>query len=431
MLAESPRGTRPVSSTESPADRGSPLLCYRAIGPDLVKDLGWHPLPVGPVVRLGPSLVPPRGQVARRRRTMSGGVRSTTIRPGWRLLGDPAPAFRNHFGVGDSDCRLPGLLIKGARPELRTSTASRPGVAWRPWVTPSPAPVNHEELRPPRAIRLALRVRFGLSLACAVMVAVFWGGNIGLVYPLLQVLIRSQNCQHWVEEKIDSTYSRVAGVPGQARRARRPRPMDDQIEVKLGRLERARRDYDVAEEALRNFRKRLVDVKDRPADDLGLARKNALPSPQERDFQIAEARLEVLRIALPLVKTGQYTDLEYSKSRWARDLEDANRWNWRYRQAEPLIKRYLPDNGFKTLLLVMALVNARHHGQGGSSCSSRTCSSPTSPSSPSSTSAISSSAGRWRWTCPTSTIKARPSCWPGSPTTWSRSSKGWSRSWAG
>ena len=36
-----------------------------------------------------------------------------------------------------------------------------------------------------RLVRFAwpYRVRFGLSLACAVMVAVFWGGNIGALDP--------------------------------------------------------------------------------------------------------------------------------------------------------------------------------------------------------------------------------------------------------
>ena len=74
-----------------------------------------------------------------------------------------------------------------------------------------------------RLVRFAwpYRVRFGLSLACAAMVAVFWGGNIGAVYPLLQILIRSENCQHWVDEKIEATRLRGPGPPGPARRAAR------------------------------------------------------------------------------------------------------------------------------------------------------------------------------------------------------------------
>ena len=61
-----------------------------------------------------------------------------------------------------------------------------------------------------RLVRFAwpYRVRFGLSLACAVLVAVLWGANIGAVYPLLKILFYSENCQKWVAEKIESTDDR-------------------------------------------------------------------------------------------------------------------------------------------------------------------------------------------------------------------------------
>jgi ATP-binding cassette, subfamily B, bacterial MsbA len=218
-----------------------------------------------------------------------------------------------------------------------------------------------------RLVRFAwpYRVRFGLSLACAVMVAVFWGGNIGLVYPLLQVLIRSENCQHWVEEKIDATHSESLVLRARlgeldALTAR----LEVGQDVMRQRLADAGRDYDSAEAALRAFRKGLVDLKDQPAADPDLPRRNTLPSRQERDFQIAEARLEELKFAKPLVQTGRSEELEFRKRRWVRDLEDAETWNWRYRKAEPFIKRYLPDNGFKTLLLVMALVMLGTIGKG-------------------------------------------------------------------
>ncbi len=216
-----------------------------------------------------------------------------------------------------------------------------------------------------RLVRFAwpYRVRFGLSLACAVAVAVFWGGNIGLVYPLLQVLIRSENCQHWVEEKIDATHAE-----SQVLRARldeldsltRPELSE---EIVRERLERASRESATAQEAVRAFRMRQVDLKDQPPV-ANLARKNALPSRQERDLEIAEARFEELKSAMSLVQAGRSEDLELRKGRWNRDLADAERWNWRYRKAEPFITRFLPDNGFKTLLLVMALVMLGTMGKG-------------------------------------------------------------------
>ena len=44
------------------------------------------------------------------------------------------------------------------------------------------------------------RARFILSLGCAVMVALLWFTNLSAVYPLLQILFHSQNCQRWVNE---------------------------------------------------------------------------------------------------------------------------------------------------------------------------------------------------------------------------------------
>ena len=46
------------------------------------------------------------------------------------------------------------------------------------------------------------RVRFALSLGCAVMVAMLWFTNLASVYPLLKILFYSQNCKIWCAEQI-------------------------------------------------------------------------------------------------------------------------------------------------------------------------------------------------------------------------------------
>lgn len=55
-----------------------------------------------------------------------------------------------------------------------------------------------------RALRLALKHRllFAASLFCAVMVGVLWGGNIGAVYPFVDVILERRNMQDWVRTKI-------------------------------------------------------------------------------------------------------------------------------------------------------------------------------------------------------------------------------------
>ncbi len=209
-----------------------------------------------------------------------------------------------------------------------------------------------------RLVRFAwpYRVRFGLSLACAAMVAVFWGGNIGAVYPLLQILIRSENCQHWIEEKIDLADSDAKVLSARLDELEAVSRLDVPNEAKLKRLDRAVGDYDAATQELLRFRRGQVNARDqeRPIADLG-ARKPGT-GPQELAHRVAEARLDELKFDLPLVKAGRYKDLDVRKGRWSRDLDDVRKWDARYRRAEPLIDKYLPSNGFRTLLLLMGLV---------------------------------------------------------------------------
>ena len=209
-----------------------------------------------------------------------------------------------------------------------------------------------------RLVRFAwpYRVRFGLSLVCAGMVAVFWGGNIGAVYPLLQILIRSETCQHWIEEKIEATAAdaRIA----QARLDELNALTRPGLPADAGqkRLDAARLAYDQATQARLRFRngQAIIPVGDKPMVDLG--RKEVAASPPERDYQVAEARLDEIKAALPLVKDGRSSPLAARKTRWEKEISQAERWNGRYRWAGPLIQRYLPSNGFRTLLLLMGLV---------------------------------------------------------------------------
>ena len=209
-----------------------------------------------------------------------------------------------------------------------------------------------------RLVRFAwpYRVRFGLSLACAAMVAVFWGGNIGAVYPLLQILIRSENCQHWIEEKIELTDSDARVLEARLDELEAATRLDVPNEAKLKRLERAAVGYDAASQNLIRFRRGQVDAKEHDEAIAELAGKKPGTGPQERAHQVAEARLNELKFAMPLVKAGRYNDLKVRKDHWARELGDSRKWNARYKWAEPLIKKYLPSNGFRTLLLLMGLV---------------------------------------------------------------------------
>jgi len=209
-----------------------------------------------------------------------------------------------------------------------------------------------------RLVRFAwpYRIRFGLSLACAGMVAIFWGGNIGAVYPLLQILIRSENCQHWIAEKIESGDSEADALRariGEIEAASRP---ETPIEVKEGRRDGAMRAFQAATaEVDRILRAQAVA---RVPDKLlaGMGRNRPPAGPADRQLQVARAQFDELRDDLPMARAGRYSELDYRKARLGRELGKLTWWNARYRSVEPFIKDYLPDNGFRTLLLLMALV---------------------------------------------------------------------------
>jgi ATP-binding cassette subfamily B protein/subfamily B ATP-binding cassette protein MsbA len=50
-----------------------------------------------------------------------------------------------------------------------------------------------------RSLKLALRYRWTLvgSVLCALAVAVLWGGNIGAVYPLVEVSLKGETLHDW------------------------------------------------------------------------------------------------------------------------------------------------------------------------------------------------------------------------------------------
>lgn len=56
-----------------------------------------------------------------------------------------------------------------------------------------------------RAIRLALRRRWTLAgaIACSCVVALFWGANIGTVYPFVEVIFQGDSLHDWIDQQID------------------------------------------------------------------------------------------------------------------------------------------------------------------------------------------------------------------------------------
>ncbi|MEE9603423.1 MAG: hypothetical protein V3V75_08970, partial [Thermoguttaceae bacterium] len=65
-----------------------------------------------------------------------------------------------------------------------------------------------------RVLRLALRYRFTfvLSVLCALGVAVFWVANIGAVYPFVEIVVRGDSMQQWVDTEIEKSKEQTVAL---------------------------------------------------------------------------------------------------------------------------------------------------------------------------------------------------------------------------
>lgn len=68
-----------------------------------------------------------------------------------------------------------------------------------------------------RALRLALAHRFllALSVLCALMVGIFWGGNISVVYPIVDVTFAGKTLHDWIDENLASASEHVEAAQRQ------------------------------------------------------------------------------------------------------------------------------------------------------------------------------------------------------------------------
>jgi ATP-binding cassette subfamily B protein/subfamily B ATP-binding cassette protein MsbA len=63
-----------------------------------------------------------------------------------------------------------------------------------------------------RSLKLALRYRATLlgAIISALMVAVLWGGNIGAVYPLVEISFKGESLPHWADRQISEYRQKLA-----------------------------------------------------------------------------------------------------------------------------------------------------------------------------------------------------------------------------
>jgi len=71
-----------------------------------------------------------------------------------------------------------------------------------------------------RAIQLALRYKWILvaAMGCSLAVAVLWGGNIGAVYPFMQVVLKGHSLRDWIDEEIETSNDQIANIEAELAR---------------------------------------------------------------------------------------------------------------------------------------------------------------------------------------------------------------------
>jgi subfamily B ATP-binding cassette protein MsbA len=213
-----------------------------------------------------------------------------------------------------------------------------------------------------RLVRFAwpYRVRFGLSLGCAMLVAALYAADIALVYPLLKILFYNQNCQIWVAQRIvtletdaavtDARLDEVKFVLGQGatnRAVLRTRYQETYARCTQTDAEVARREGKLDDPAL------LV-----PGDQAaGLDRAEV--ERLRRVSQIEKGRLDELRRfgeAHKRSPSASAANLDHRLRSLEKEAARTAWWLGAYRGLQPWVNRYLPRRGFQTLLLLLGLV---------------------------------------------------------------------------
>ena len=210
-----------------------------------------------------------------------------------------------------------------------------------------------------RLVRFAwpYRVRFGLSMVCAALVALLWVANISAVLPLLKILFyENENCQKWVAEKIVTLEAEV-----------------ETQDVRLAEIDFISRAGDPTKGVLQAHFKQVHADRHAKHEEVNKLERDLLSptgiddqrAPHERaeldalrhKLQLAEARLDELnKYRTQLSQDVHATSLDRRRDTLQRERAETSLWITRYRTLQPWINRYLPQEGFQTLLLLIGLV---------------------------------------------------------------------------
>jgi ATP-binding cassette, subfamily B, bacterial MsbA len=213
-----------------------------------------------------------------------------------------------------------------------------------------------------RLVQFAWRykIRFGLSVCCAVMVALLFFTELGAVYPLLHILFGSQNPQRWISEKIAGVETEIVTLHAREEEARQvlldAQSGQSRLDDLRQRFQRVHEKFEKTEAELRKHERsfNVADLKEN-ADPFG-GREKILVEQLRHDHHVAEARRKELRECLDFLVKGKIRAISIRQREIEQDIASQQKLLERCKFAQPFVNRYLPDESFKTLVLLLALV---------------------------------------------------------------------------
>ncbi len=204
------------------------------------------------------------------------------------------------------------------------------------------------------------RYRFGLSICCALMVAVFYFTELGAVLPLLKILINNDNPQRWISMKLDTIDERIEQLDAQREELQlveRAFAGTDRNPVFLSdHFHNLKANIDQITLELRE-RKSRVDQPDLHGLSLQFVNQE-LGQIQilQRKLRIADERNMELGRGSKWLRDGDKRSLDRRFVAMAQERKSEVWWQGIYMRMKPFIYTYLPSDQFRCLQLLMGLV---------------------------------------------------------------------------
>ncbi|HEX3448161.1 MAG TPA: hypothetical protein VHS97_07885, partial [Isosphaeraceae bacterium] len=199
-----------------------------------------------------------------------------------------------------------------------------------------------------RLVQFAWRykIRFGLSVCCAVMVALLFFTELGAVYPLLHILFGSQNPQRWISEKIVGLETDILILQAREEEARQvltdaqsSEPHNDELRQ---RFQRVHENFERTEADLRTHERRFgVGGPKENADPFG--GREAIQADEaklRRDHRVAEARWNELRECVDFFTKRKVRSLTIRQREIQQEISDQEKMLNRCKLAQPFVIKY-------------------------------------------------------------------------------------------